>query len=337
MSKRKLTRRQAWRVRQIQNERLQRASSKTQKAETLIRENKTGPEQLGRIVAHYGANLDVEDEQHRVHHCLVRANLPKLVCGDQITWQSTGKELGVITSLVPRTSLLARPDYQGKLKPVAANIDQILIVAASQPGIDEDLINRYLVAAELTGIKPIIVINKTDLLTESQQKELSQQLDMYRQIGYLIIYTSTRQRNGLDDLIAQLRDRTSIFVGQSGVGKSSLIKIFIPAADIRVGELSKATGLGKHTTTVTVLYHLDSGGDIIDSPGVREFGLGNVSPEQVAEGFVEFKPYLGKCKFKDCKHLQEPECAIKEAVDQGDILKPRYESFQRLVNNLPKR
>ena len=285
-------------------------------------------------MAHYGANLDVEDEQQQVHHCLVRANLPKLVCGDQVIWQSTGKELGVITSLAPRNSLLARPDYHGNLKPVAANIDQILIVVAPQPGIDEDMINRYLVAAELTGIKPIIVINKTDLLSDSKHTSLATQLDMYQQIGYQLIYTSTKQRNGLNQLIDELRDKTSIFVGQSGVGKSSLIiKIFIPDADIRVGELSKATGLGKHTTSVTVLYHLDKGGDIIDSPGVREFGLGNVSPEQLAQGFVEFVPYLGNCKFKDCKHLQEPECAIKGAVDEGKIIKQSYDSFQRLVNN----
>lgn len=333
MSKRKLTRRQAWRVRKIQDERLQRARSKSQHAEELINKKESGPDLLGRIVAHYGANLDVEDEQQQVHHCLVRANLPKLVCGDQVIWQSTGKELGVITSLAPRNSLLARPDYHGNLKPVAANIDQILIVVAPQPGIDEDMINRYLVAAELTGIKPIIVINKTDLLSDSKHKSLATQLDMYQQIGYQLIYTSTKQRNGLNQLIDELRDKTSIFVGQSGVGKSSLIKIFIPDADIRVGELSKATGLGKHTTSVTVLYHLDKGGDIIDSPGVREFGLGNVSPEQLAQGFVEFVPYLGNCKFKDCKHLQEPECAIKGAVDEGKIIKQRYDSFQRLVNN----
>ncbi|WP_455374737.1 small ribosomal subunit biogenesis GTPase RsgA [Kaarinaea lacus] len=336
MSKRKLTRRQAWRVRQIQNERVKRASSKTQHAEELIRDHKTGPEKMGRIVAHYGANLDVEDEQHQVHHCLVRANLPPLVCGDQVIWQSTGEELGIITSLAPRTSLLARPDYHGNLKPVAANIDQILIVAAPQPGIDEDTINRYLVAAELTEIKPIIVINKTDLLNDAQQQALSAQMAAYQQIGYEVIYTSTKQLDGLNQLIKELRDKTSIFVGQSGVGKSSLIKIFIPDADIRVGELSKATGLGKHTTSVTVLYHLDQGGEIIDSPGVREFGLGNVSEEQLAEGFVEFSAYLGSCKFKDCKHLQEPDCAIKNAVGAGEIKQQRYDSFQRLVKNLSK-
>lgn len=336
MSKRKLNRRQAWRVEQIQNERVKRAQSKTDQAEDLIRDQKTGPEQMGRIVAHYGANLDVEDAQQVTHHCLVRANLPALVCGDKVIWQSTGSELGVITSLVPRNSLLARPDYHGNLKPVASNVDQILIVAAPQPGVDEDMINRYLVAAELTSIKPIIVINKTDLLTDAIRKTLSEQLAMYEQIGYQTIYTSTMERNGLNELINELADKTSIFVGQSGVGKSSLIKIFIPNADIRVGELSKSTGLGKHTTSVTVLYHLDKGGDIIDSPGVREFGLGNVSKEQLAQGFVEFAPYLGACKFKDCKHLQEPDCAIKNAVDHGEINQQRYNSFQRLVKNLSK-
>jgi len=336
MSKRKLTRRQSWRVSKIQNERLQRARSKSQRAEELIQDNKTGPEQIGRIIAHYGANLDVEDELHQVHHCLIRANLPKMVCGDQVIWQSTGKELGVITSLVPRTSLLARYDYNGNDKPVAANIDQILIVVAPQPGIDEDTINRYLVAAELTAIAPIIVINKIDLLSDSEKSALSEQLTTYQQIGYPILYTSIKQRNGLNQLIEELRDKTSIFVGQSGVGKSSLIKTFIPDADIRVGELSKATGLGKHTTTVTVLYHLEKGGDIIDSPGVREFGLGNVSDDQLAQGFREFIPYLGQCKFKDCRHLQEPDCAIKNAVNNGEISSQRYASFQRLVKNLSK-
>jgi len=336
MSKRKLTRRQAWRVRQIQNDRVKRASSKSQKAEELIQSNDSGQEHIGRIVAHYGANLDVEDEQHHVHHCLVRANLPKMVCGDQVIWQSTGEALGVVTSLVPRTSLLARHDYNGNSKPVAANIDQILIVAAPEPGIDEDTINRYLVAAELTSITPIIVINKTDLLSDTEKNALSQQLATYHDIGYTIIYTSIRQRNGLNQLIAELKDKTSIFVGQSGVGKSSLIKTFIPGANIRVGELSNSTGLGKHTTSVTVLYHLDRGGDIIDSPGVREFGLGNVSAEQLVQGFREFAPYLGQCKFNDCKHLHEPDCGIKNAVQTGDISKQRYDSFQRLVKNLSK-
>ncbi|MDX1813005.1 MAG: ribosome small subunit-dependent GTPase A, partial [Gammaproteobacteria bacterium] len=131
-----------------------------------------------------------------------------------------------------------------------------------------------------------------------------------------------------------LVDKTSIFVGQSGVGKSSLIKTFIPDNTIRVGELSQATGLGKHTTSVTVLYHLPSGGSIIDSPGVREFGLGHVSQAQVTEGFVEFKPFVGQCKFKDCKHLHEPGCAIKNAAEKGHITQQRFDSYLRIVKNL---
>ncbi|HEY5602031.1 MAG TPA: small ribosomal subunit biogenesis GTPase RsgA [Gammaproteobacteria bacterium] len=334
MSQRKLTRRQSWRVQKIQQERLSRAQSKVQSMEHTLEGQSLGPEQTGRIVAHYGANLDVEDALGNVHHCLTRANLPRLVCGDRVIWQATGTNQGIITSLIPRTNLLARPDHNKQLKPVAANIDQMLIVAAPTPALGEDLINRYLVAAELTSIQPLLVINKTDLLDAEQKHTLEQQLAVYVQIGYSIIYTSTRRKNGLSDLTRYLADKTSIFVGQSGVGKSSLIKTFIPDADIRVGELSNATGLGKHTTTVTVLYHLPGGGSIIDSPGVREFGLGHVSRAQVTEGFVEFKPFIGQCKFKDCKHLREPDCAIKNAVAAQQITQQRFDSYQRIVKNL---
>lgn len=334
MPKRKLTRRQAWRVEKIQKERLSRVQSRERTAEQMLQDQTLGPEQTGRVIAHYGANLDVEDELGKIHHCLTRANLPRLVCGDRVIWQETGEQLGVITSLVPRSNLLARPDYHKDLKPVAANIDQMLIVAAPQPALDEDLINRYLVAAELTAITPIIVINKLDLLGAQQKLALQAQLAVYDHIGYSIIYTSTKQKNGLNDLIKHLVDKTSIFVGQSGVGKSSLIKTFIPDRKIRVGELSQATGLGKHTTSVTVLYHLPGGGSIIDSPGVREFGLGHVSQAQVTEGFVEFRPFIGQCKFKDCKHLHEPDCAIKHAVETQQITQQRFDSYLRIVKNL---
>ena len=320
-------------MQKIQKERLSRAETKSRQVDELLNQH-LGPEQTGRIIAHYGANLDVEDNQGIVHHCLTRANLPKLVCGDQVIWQATGEELGIITSLVPRASLLSRHGYNNRPKPVAANIDQILVVAAPIPRLDEDLINRYLVAAELTSIAPTLVINKTDLLTPKEKTDITSQLDVYQSVGYSIIYTSTHERNGLNQLTKNLANKTSIFVGQSGVGKSSLIKALIPEADIRVGELSKATSLGKHTTSVTVLYHLPDGGDIIDSPGVREFGLGPVSREQLAQGFVEFQPFIGQCKFKDCKHQQEPDCAIKHAVEAGQISQQRYDSFLRLAQSL---
>jgi ribosome biogenesis GTPase len=172
------------------------------------------------------------------------------------------------------------------------------------------------------------------LLDSEEKLALEKQLAIYEQLGYSIIYTSTRQKNGLNGLIKHLVDKTSIFVGQSGVGKSSLIKTFIPDPGIRVGELSNVTGLGKHTTTVTALYPLPGGGSIIDSPGIREFGLGHVSRAQITEGFVEFKPLIGQCKFKDCKHLREPDCAIKHAVEKQIITRQRFDSYLRIVKNL---
>jgi len=334
MTKRKLNRRQTWRVQKIQKERLKRAQSQTTKLNELVDNQHLGPAQTGRVVAHYGANLEVEDQFHNTYHCLVRANLPSLVCGDQVVWQQVDGDIGVITSLIPRSSLLARPDYHGNLKPVAANIDQMMIVVAPEPAMDEDLINRYLVASELTEITPLLVVNKVDLLTASDKQKLAPLLDNYQHIGYQVIHTSTQLRDGLHDLRLRLTGKTSVFVGQSGVGKSSLIKSLIPDADIRIGELSSATGLGKHTTSVTILYHLAHSGSIIDSPGVREFGLGNVNQETLARGFVEFRPLLGQCKFKDCQHQQEPDCAIKQSVAYGGITQSRYASYLRLIKTL---
>ena len=337
MSKRKLNRRQAWRIQKIQKDRLARVQRRTKKMESLTETQSLGPEQIGTVVAHYGANLNVEDSQGQVFHCLIRANLPKLVCGDRVVWQLTGEDQGIVVSLVPRESLLSRPDPHKQLKPVAANIDQILVVSAPQPGMDEDIINRYLVACELTQINAVLVINKTDLLNKKTSDKLAEQLAIYQQLGYPVIHTSTREQNGLAALQKILKNNTSIFVGQSGVGKSSLIKEFIPDADIQVGELSKSTGLGKHTTSVTVLYHMQQGGNIIDSPGVREFGLDHLSPEELANGFREFHALLGQCKFKDCRHDQEPDCAIKQAVNSGSISRQRYSSYQRLMKSLGRR
>ena len=336
MSNRKLNRRQAWRIQKIQKDRLSRAQRRIKKTETAAGDI-LGPEQYGTIIAHFGANLEVENQQGEAIHCLTRANLPKLVCGDQVVWQSTGQDQGIIVSLVPRNSLLSRPDPHGDLKPVAANIDQILVVSAPQPGLDEDIINRYLVACVITDITPVILINKSDLLGKQEKHQLDELLSIYQNLGYPVLFTSTHERDGLNDLRAMLKDKTSIFVGQSGVGKSSLIKQFIPDTNIQVGELSRSTGLGKHTTTVTVLYHMPQGGNIIDSPGVREFGLDHLSPEQLAEGFVEFRNFLGQCKFKDCRHQQEPDCAIKNAVGEGEISLRRFQSYQRLSKSLGRR
>ena len=308
-----------------------------QLGEEVTLTSELGPEQTGRIVSHYGANFSVRDAQGSYHLCLSRRNLPKLVCGDYVTWQAVGETEGVIVGLQPRQSLLARPGYHHQLKPIAANIDQILVVIAPQPSIDEDLINRYLVAATLTGIAPLIVLNKVDLLERNELLAIQQRLQIYVQLGYQLIHASTQANHGLKELISVLEHKTSIFVGQSGVGKSSLIKAILPDTSVRIGALSHATGLGKHTTTVSTLYPIAHNGAIIDSPGIREFGLAQFEPAQIAQGFVEFQPLIEQCKFNDCSHHAEPGCAVHHGVNSGAIQRSRYDSFIRLVDSAQRR
>ena len=239
-----------------------------------------------------------------------------------------------MVAVEPRQSLLERPDADNQIKPVAANINQIFVVAAPPPALDIDLINSYLVAAELTTIPPVLVINKIDLLEERSLIKLKDRLKAYEDIGYSVIYASCKQSHGLDDLVKHLQDKTSILVGQSGVGKSSLIQKLLPEEELKVGALSESSGLGRHTTTATRLYHFPAGGELIDSPGVRSFRLGHVSRSQLTDGFIEFRPYLGQCKFSDCHHRVEPGCAILEAVETNRISQERYDSYQRILATL---
>lgn len=331
MTKRKLTRRQSWRAEKIQAERLHRGQKKVADIETSLGGSELGSEQPGRVIIRFGAQVDVEDNHGKLHRCLMRQNLPPLVCGDRVIWQAGNNDAGVVVAMEPRQSLLERPDADNQLKPVAANINQILVVAAPEPALDMDLINRYLVAAEITNIPPVLVINKTDLLDDAALTHLKQQLQTYTDIGYTTLYASTLEKHSLDAVIDHLRDKTSIFVGQSGVGKSSLIQVLLPHEDLRVGELSEATGLGRHTTSVTRLYHFPGGGELIDSPGVRAFRLGHANFNQVTDGFAEFRPYLGQCRFHNCQHSAEPGCALQAAVAKGEISQDRFDSYQRIL------
>ncbi len=332
MAKRKLTRRQEWRIQKIQEERLQRAEKKATATEETA--SGLGPEQEGYLVANYGVNLMVEDAGGHTLRCVARQHLGPLVCGDRVVFQSTGTHQGVVVALLPRRTVLSRPDFSGNLRPVAANIQQIFVVVAPKPGIHTFLIDRYLVAAETLGITPVILVNKIDLADETQRRDIQASLGVYTRISYRVIYASTKTDHGLDELEAQLAKSTSVLVGQSGVGKSSLIKALLPDIDIRIGALSEATGLGRHTTTTAVLYHLRHSGDLIDSPGVREFGLWQLSPQEVEHGFLEFRRYLGRCKFRNCTHTIEPGCAIRDAVTTGDISPARLAGFHDIVASL---
>ncbi|MFA5626799.1 MAG: small ribosomal subunit biogenesis GTPase RsgA [Thiohalomonadaceae bacterium] len=331
MSKRKLTRQQAWRIEKIQQERQQRSQRKAidlgQFSADLL-----GPEQEGLLIANYGAAADVASINGDIYRCHLRQNLPLLVAGDRVAWQEiTAENTGIIIALLPRHSLLSRPDALGQPHPLAANVDQILIVTAPRPIYSTDLIDQYLVAAESTGITPLIVLNKTDLIsTAAEREEIEQDLQHYQTIGYTILHTSTYQQTGLDSLRSSLQGQCSVFVGQSGVGKSSLISAFLPQQTIRIGGLTEHSGHGRHTTSTTRYYPLPEGGAIIDAPGVREFSLWHMSAIELAHGFIEFRPYLGRCHFRDCSHRHEPGCALQQAVADGQISTTRLASYHRM-------
>ncbi len=293
--------------------------------------NPKKPDLPGLVIVNYGKNMLVEDATGKLVNCVSRRNVGQIVCGDRVHWQETGENAGVITALLPRDTVLRRDTGNGTQRPLAANIDQLVIEAATEPALDSFLIDKYTVAAELANAGAVIIINKADLLSARERNAIDPLLEEYRAIGYPCLYTSALKNSGIDEFRAQLSGKTSILVGQSGVGKSSLVKRLLPDLDITTGRLSVASGQGKHTTTATTLYHLPCGGALIDSPGVRDFKLGSVESVRLGGGFREFHPFLGQCRFNDCLHRGEPGCAIATAAEQGRISKRRMQSYRLLL------
>ncbi|MEY4516025.1 MAG: hypothetical protein RL180_371 [Pseudomonadota bacterium] len=311
----------------------------------------------GLIVAHYGRQIEVQAltapslaeqpapivadgepepfwrpvQTSEIWRCHTRTNLPVLVTGDRVRWQADSNTgLGIITALHDRTSLLTRPDRYHKVKPVAANVSLIVVVFAPLPVPSTQLIDRYLVACEQANIKPLLVMGKADLLTPNDP--LHDTLAEYQALGY---DTLTVQTDGdLSALRARMDGETVAFVGQSGVGKSSIINVLLPEALQRVNIISENSALGQHTTTTTRLMPFDaqdlSKGVLIDSPGIREFGVWHLSVDAIRAGFVEMQQYYGTCRFRNCLHRNEPDCALHLASQRGDILERRLVSLNRL-------
>ncbi|ROR32013.1 ribosome small subunit-dependent GTPase A [Inmirania thermothiophila] len=290
-----------------------------------------GEERGGLVLANYGRFLAVEGGDGTVVRCVARARLRDVVCGDRVGWVPDGSGQGVVVSVAPRHGVLLRPDRRGRPRPVAANLDRVVVVVAPQPPFDRHLLDRYLAAAELCGIGAAVLVNKADLLDEAARADWRARLAPYADMGYAVAFASTCTASGIDALAALLAGRTSILVGQSGVGKSSLVKALLPDLPIRIGRLSEATGLGRHTTTATTLYHLPRGGDLIDSPGVRAFALWTTEPREVARGFVDIARLAPACRFADCRHLGEPGCAVEAAAARGALDPERLASYRRIV------
>ncbi len=335
-------------------EQQQRRIQKQQK--TRQEEIDTSNDLEGLVVQHYGRQLEVQAlsvpdihpekpvvldgepepfwkpiEMGSVWRCHTRTNLELLVTGDRVKWQAdpnTG--LGIITAIQPRSSLLTRPDRYHKVKPVAANISLIVIVFAPLPEPAPGLIDRYLVACADADIPALLVMNKDDLLKDNDP--ILDLLKEYQDLGYEVL--QCRSDGDLTQLSSRLAGETVAFVGQSGVGKSSLINTIVPDAAQKTNIISENSALGQHTTTSTRLIGFGEGAALIDSPGIREFGLWHLDADKVQQGFPEIENRLGYCQFRNCTHKHEKQCALRLAVQDGEILARRLDSYLRLIDEI---
>ena len=281
----------------------------------------------GRIVATFGKHCLVQADDAIVD-CVSRGRKSDIACGDAVEFKLTSPGNGVVEKVRERRNLLYRSD-PFKSKNFAANLDQVLVVTAPEPGLNEDLLNRCLVAAQAAGIPARIVLNKADL---PGTDALHEHLKNYEAIGYPLIRVSAVQ--DISPLLPHLAGKTSVLIGPSGVGKSTLVNGLVPEADVRTAEISRALNAGRHTTTHTRLYELPQGGALIDSPGMQEFGLHHLDFDALQAAFPEFKPYIGQCRFYNCRHMKEPDCAIDAAADKGDIPVARLRAYRGLLTEL---
>lgn len=263
--------------------------------------------------------------------CHLRGRDLKPVCGDEVTWRRVDQQTGIVENIEPRKNHFPRVLPNGRSKVVAANLDWVLVTVAPEPAPTKDLINRYLVASHSVGVKAAVLLNKTDLLDPAGWSHWRNVEDRYRKLGYPFLPVCAKADDGVAPILALLEGQRAILVGQSGVGKSSLTNRLVPEAHLAIAALSTATHKGTHTTTTSTLHHVPGGGELIDSPGVWEYGIWNMPCNDIAAGFREFRLYLGRCRFADCTHMHEPGCAIDEAVQQGDISPERYASYQRIA------
>lgn len=279
-------------------------------------------------MAAYGKRYEVELADKTRVSCVTRGKKTDLACGDIVNIKLTDKAEGVVESSEARKTLLYRSNAY-KSKVLASNVTQMIIVLATQPSFYEALLNRCLAAAEAANVKPLIVLNKCDLPEANDAKN---KLKTYEGLDYDIVYLAAKEN--IKPLLPYLDRQQSVLVGQSGMGKSTIINAILPNENVRTQEVSETLDSGKHTTTAAHLYHINKNSTLIDSPGLQEFGLNHLGPEALERSFIEFRPFLGHCRFNNCTHQHEPDCTIIEAVNAGRIKPIRLTFYQQFLTEL---
>ena len=287
------------------------------------------------VIASYGNQCKIEADNNELLIAKSLKSIGKPLCGDKVIYKKEKNNEFVITQILPRTSTLSRlNNLNPKPKQIASNIDQMIIVVSAHTTIKFGLIDRYIIAAEFSGFNPVIVVNKIDKISETELNTIKNAMTLYTNIKINVFFISAKKNNGIDSLLEITKDKTNIVVGQSGVGKSSIVNAILPNMPAVTKEISDTTNKGKHTTTTAYLYSIPNNGKLIDSPGIREFGLWNIKKNELTKGFTEIQHASENCKFRNCLHQKEPACAVIAAVKDGVISKQRYESYLSIFDSL---
>jgi ribosome biogenesis GTPase len=283
----------------------------------------------GLVIASYGRRGVLSDANGIQHRYVLKGRKLRPVCGDLVNWQKSDQsDDALVTTVLARKNALVRADARGRPETLAANLTCLAIVLAPQPTPDFYIADRYLCAAEILDVPAVLVWNKSDI-----DAMVPAELSAYEELGYRVLRCSAATGKGVTELLDTIGDGTAMLVGQSGVGKSSLINQLAPNAAVATGKLSDASREGKHTTTASFMHRLTTGGRLIDSPGVRDFAPSIDDVKDVQTGFVEIRKLAHGCRFGDCQHLREPDCAVKQAVESGRLDARRYASYKRLRNS----
>lgn len=290
-----------------------------------------------RIIASHGRHYVARDESGKLWHCIARGKKHEVAVNDVVHLTDLGNSgdvsqpQAVIEQIEPRRNLFKRSD-QFKDKAIAANVDQVWFVVATEPSFDPELLSRCQVACAAEDIDFTIVLNKADLTDLLPRAE--ELVAPFMAIGIPVIQTSTLTGQAIDQLQSQINGKSTVLTGQSGMGKSSLINVLVPDAKATIGDISRFLDTGRHTTTTVQAYQLDTETTIIDVPGLQVFGLSHLNDEQILLAFPEFRPHLGDCRFRDCRHDQDPGCALQAAVTAQTATAPRLALLRRLLNDI---